>query len=302
MNLDTEMGDTASEADGTQYPRHYMVAVDFGTSFTSVAYVSYTHEHQRRELTLGQIEMVEAFPYWPHRNTPVKDVPTELWYPGPGQQPDGTNGYHGQQHEVLTQPFASNEDHDSESDSDSSSDSEHTPHPSQPPSAPVSSGATPWLYWGYGVPHQVIKAGGHFDHARRLARFKLMLDDSKCTERVRGPLEETCKRLKMMGLIETNTDLIAHYLEHLFRHTNDRLVREGYTHESNVEFVLCVPAAWESKACRRMHTAMSKAIEKSGFGSLRNKSVNNLFIVSEPEAAAAAVVDSGKAQLMVCLL
>jgi hypothetical protein len=105
----------------------------------------------------------------------------------------------------------------------------------------------------------------------------------------------------MTGLINTDTDLIAHYLEQLFRHTRDRLVRVGYTSESSVEFVLCVPAAWRGKACRQMHAAMKEAINKSGFGRLQNGSVDNLFIVSEPEAAAAAVVKAEKAQLTVTL-
>ena len=95
MATDIEMQDAATDAisDDVQDPIHFLVAVDFGTTFSSVAYVGYSHEHQRRHLTMSQIEMVDAFPYWAHRNTPVHDVPTELWYPGPGQQPDGTKRY-----------------------------------------------------------------------------------------------------------------------------------------------------------------------------------------------------------------
>ncbi|RMZ89269.1 hypothetical protein DV736_g3522, partial [Chaetothyriales sp. CBS 134916] len=87
---------------------------------------------------------------------------------------------------------------------------------------------TPWLYWGYGVRHQVVKASGQFDHSKRLSRFKLLLDESKSTKRVRAPLKETCRRLCMTGLINTDTDLIAHYLEQLFRHTRDRLVNDTF--------------------------------------------------------------------------
>jgi hypothetical protein len=309
MATDIEMQDAATDAisDDVQDPIHFLVAVDFGTTFSSVAYVGYSHEHQRRHLTMSQIEMVDAFPYWAHRNTPVHDVPTELWYPGPGQQPDGTKRYPDHQQKPLARTVMDVDNgreessSDSESDSDSNSDSEHTPRPGALPSVSTTSTATPWLYWGYGVQHQVVRASGQFDHSKRLARFKLLLDESESTRKARAPLQETCRRLSMAGLIETDTDLIAHYLEQLFRHTRDRLARVGCTPNSCVEFVLCVPAAWKGKACRRMHAAMKQAIYKSGFGRLQHGSVNNLFIVSEPEAAAAAVVKTEKAQLTVTL-
>ena len=170
----------------------FLVAVDFGTTFSSVAYVGYSHEHQRRHLTMSQIEMVDAFPYWTHRNTPVQDVPTKLWYPGPGQQPDGTKRYPNHQQKPLARTVMDADSgreessSDSESDSDSNSDSEHTPRPN-------------------GLP------------------------DSNCCLMRASPRERrgrhcktTCRRLSMAGLIETDTDLIAHYLEQLFRHTRDK--------------------------------------------------------------------------------
>ncbi|OQV02278.1 hypothetical protein CLAIMM_07504 isoform 3 [Cladophialophora immunda] len=310
MATDIPMQDAATDdviSDDAQDPIHFLVAVDFGTTFSSVAYVGYSHGHQRRHLTMSQIDMVDAFPYWPHRNTVVQDAPTELWYPSPGQQPDGSKRYTDPQQEsqvrtdmdVDKDREESSSDSDSDLDSNATSDKDHTPHPGVLPSVSTTSAPTPWLYWGYGVQHQVVKAGGQFDHSKRLARFKLLLDESESTRTVWAPLQETCRRLCMTGLINTETDLIAHYLEKLFRHTRDRLGRVGYTSESRVEFVLCVPAAWRGKACRRMHAAMKEAIYKSGFGRLQHDCVNNLFIVSEPEAAAAAVVKTEKAQLMV---
>jgi hypothetical protein len=41
-----------------------------------------------------------------------------------------------------------------------------------------------------------------------------------------------------------------------------------------------------------MQKNMERAISESGFGSVENDSVDNLFIVSEPEAAAAYVLAS----------
>jgi hypothetical protein len=65
-----------------------------------------------------------------------------------------------------------------------------------------------------------------------------------------------------------------------------------------VEFVLCVPPIWTLKASRIMQANIKRAIHESGFGSVENDSVNNLFIVSEPEAAAAHVLASTTAVLV----
>jgi hypothetical protein len=158
------------------------------------------------------------------------------------------------------------------------------------------------LFWGYGVQDQLKEADYDADHSRHLSRFKLTLDESPYTANVRNTLSETCKSLKKMRLIEDDTDVIADYLEQLFQHTKKRLIEsEGYTDASTVEFVLCVPAIWEAKASRKMQIAMGRAIKNSGLGRLQNGSINNLFLVSEPEAAAACVLASEKTRLKVLL-
>ncbi len=55
---------------------------------------------------------------------------------------------------------------------------------------------------------------------------------------------------------------------------------------------MCVPAIWEQAACRGMQTAMATALKQAQFTRVRveNNSIENLFIVSEPEAAAAYVL------------
>jgi hypothetical protein len=296
MNSDIVMFDAHLDTDDDerQLVRHFVVAVDFGTTFSSVAYVGYTHEHQRKHLDLNQIEIVDRYPDWSYSNAPIYDVPTEIWYPNPGQRQDGTNSFYTQE-----QATDSSSD-DEENESESASDSEQTMQRSKAPKIPTNTAATPPLYWGYGVQRQVQIADA-FDNSKRIARFKLLLHDGPETEKARSPLREACAVLRKVGLIKANTDIIAHYLEQLFRHTHVRLIEEGYTEESRVEFVLCVPAIWKAGACRQMHAAMSGAILKSGFGNLQNGSINNLFIVSEPEAAATAAVQSGKVHLQVRL-
>ena len=296
MSFDIEMCDpNADVGDDDREPvRHFVVAVDFGTTFSSVAYVGYTHEHQREHLDLNQIEIVDQYPDWNCSNAPVYDVPTELWYPSPGQRQDGTNSLYSQE-----QDMGSSSD-DDEDVSESDTDSEDTTPQRDTFLTLTGGGVTPPLYWGYGVQRQVEIADA-FDNSKRMARFKLLLDDSPETQKARSQLEETFAVLRKAGLVKAHTDLIAHYLEQLFKHTHVRLIEDGYTRESRVEFVLCVPAIWKARACRQMHTAMSEAIQKSGFGDLQNGSIDNLFIVSEPEAAATAAVQSDRVQLQVSL-
>jgi hypothetical protein len=66
----------------------------------------------------------------------------------------------------------------------------------------------------------------------------------------------------------------------------------GFDDSYSKEIVLCVPAIWTQKACRDMQTAMARAMGQARFEGVdvRNNSIENLFIVSEPEAAAAYVL------------
>lgn len=130
---------------------------------------------------------------------------------------------------------------------------------------------------------------------RVVARSKLMLDTSLHTKVVRDKLRATLDILKGDKWIKEDHDVIAHFLTSVFEHTKDQLqLTHQFGPTSKIEFVLCVPVNWSQKACRLMQTAMETAIRKSGIYNLPTDSVDNLFIVSEPEAAATAVLVSTK--------
>lgn len=300
MDPDTLMPDSDADADATPNTRHFVVAVDFGTTFSSVAYVGYTHPNQRRRAGLQQIEIVDRYPDHPYGNFTCHDVPTEIWYSQRTARPihPDRSDFEDQ---TLADDISSEDDDDDASDTEASS--EGTSEPDQLSSVLLNGDNKPAsLFWGYGVQDQLKEADYDADHSRRLSRFKLMLDESPHTAKVRNTLSETCKTLKKMRLIEEDTNIIADYLEQLFQHTKKRLIEsEGYTDTSTVEFVLCVPAVWKSKASRKMQAAMGRAITNSGLGKLQNGSVDNLFLVSEPEAAAACVLASEKTRLKVLL-
>jgi len=288
-----------SDADDRPETRHFVIAVDFGTTFSSVAYVGYTHPSLRRRIGFQQLEIVDRYPDHPYGSLTCHDVPTELWYSQRIARP-----LRREKDALEHQPLGDDDDDtDDTDDTDDETSSEDTPPPNQQSFARVNgdSNATS-LRWGYGVQDQLKEADHDGDLSRHLARFKLLLDDSAHTANVRSTLGETCKALTKMGFIKQDTDIIADYLEQLFHHTKKRLIgSEGYTDASTVEFVLCVPAIWKAKACRQMQVAMATAITNSGLGQLQNGSVDNLFLVSEPEAAAACLLASEKTRLQVRL-
>lgn len=298
MDQDILMG--GFEADAGSDTRHFVVAVDFGTTFSSVAYVGYTHESQRRRLGYRQVEIVDRWPDHPYGNFTCHDVPTELWYSQRKARPFSL-----ERSALERQPLRNDASSEEEDDDDEGSDSEESARDRVVPDqhlAILSNGDShpSSLFWGYGVQDQLKEGDYETDHLRHLTRFKLILDDSLWTAKVRDNLSPSLKTLKYMRLIEHDTDIIADYMEQLFRHTKKRLAEsDGYTDASTVEFVLCVPAIWKSKASRQMQVAMGRAIANSGFGRLQNGSVDNLFLVSEPEAAAACVLASEKTRLKV---
>ena len=291
MDPDTPMQDS----DDT---RHFVIAIDFGTTFSSVAYVGYSNASQRPRIGLQQIEIVDRYPYNPYGNFPCHDVPTELWYsqrisrPVPhsrdtvDRQPAEDDGSSG---EIDHQGF------------NIGSASQGTPesnHPSSTTSHAENRRAS--LFWGYGVQDQLLEADYNTDHSRHLSRFKLILDESKHTKTVRDGLSKSCSILKKMLLIDKDTDLIADYLAQLLQHTKKRLIdSEGYTDTSTVEFVLCVPAVWKGEAIRQMEIALTTAVANTGLGKLQHGSIDNIFIVSEPEGAAACVLAREKTRLKV---
>jgi hypothetical protein len=80
-------------------------------------------------------------------------------------------------------------------------------------------------------------------------------------------------------------DVITDFLVKIFEHTKNELAREeGYTENCAVEFVVTVPTIWSQKSSRILQKCVEAAIQVTKFGALANGSVDNLFIIPEPEA------------------
>ena len=293
---DVEMAEAGPATEGLS--SRLIVAFDFGTTFSSVAYARVSDRIPRDTVGITDVRCIARYPddrappgvtfTW----EPREDVPTELWYSlplSPKQRQSGHQSMHisGEQsmNEDPTSSDASSEISClSPEDADNLENEQENTREDRGRSAP--------LFWGFGVQKQLKNIDIPKDGTRRLTAFKLMLDEkSEATEDIRAELSIILKNLKKSRLIKQNTDVISDYLEQLFRHTKDELRRLGeYSAKVPVEFVLCVPAACPSRACRIMQAAMNAAAKRSELGGLVDGSLDNLFIVSEPEAAAACVL------------
>jgi hypothetical protein len=117
-----------------------------------------------------------------------------------------------------------------------------------------------------------------------------MLENRDETKEVRETLQPILKKLRKSKIIADDEDVISEYLYQLLKHTRAQLQEAQILDRSTtVEFVLCVPAVWSTTACLTMQAAMGNAVQRSGFLNLKEEPFD-LFIVSEPEAAAAWVL------------
>ncbi|KAJ9610003.1 hypothetical protein H2200_006333 [Cladophialophora chaetospira] len=276
--------------DQTQTPsdRKFIVAVDFGTTTSSIAFLCVDQDTPEELIPPQRIQCIDHYPDTPPGVTASAHVdnttvPTELWYEvKPTTKKDKNAGAT----MLGTEPddgYDSPLDDGAHAPALSSSDHEQDPSPSNQtaPSrkAPI---------WGYGAQQKAAIPDTIDTKPIHMARFKLLLDESPNVEDLRHQPQVNLKALKFARIVGGPVDPIADYLEALFKHTRGRLINfHGLQDNDPVQFVLCVPTTWTEKACRVMQDAMMRAIKASQLGRLENGGIKDLFIVSEPEAAAA---------------
>lgn len=261
-----------------------IIATDFGTTFSSVAYA------RRGEGLLPVVKIIDNYPNDPSytQGHPSKQVPTENWYPNQLKFEEESGRITPIQ-EYIPREISEENLYDAESDdgrdiaNGRGSDEEPALDQTTPPPKLRS------FVWGYGIQAE-ISEDMDYTKFNRIARSKLLLDKSHHTAKVRNDLEPILRRLKRKKVIIENEDVIADYLARLFTHTKTQLEKEeGLLDATLIEHVLTVPAIWTADACRKMQRAMAIAIEQSNLGT-----VDNLFLVSEPEAAATYVLSQCK--------
>lgn len=152
--------------------------------------------------------------------------------------------------------------------------------------------------WGYQALYQQFAADPARDEVRHIARPKLMLVSSEYTRADRERLRPQLDSLISGGFIRKFKhkktqdprdvqDVITDFMIEVFKHTKLQLTENaGYTPACPVSFVLTVPVIWCPRSSRVLQYAVEAAIGATGFGTLNHGSVDNIFIINEPEAAA----------------
>ncbi|KAF7957362.1 hypothetical protein EAE96_002947 [Botrytis aclada] len=236
-----------------------IISTDFGTTFSCVAFAS----------TKDDIRVVRGFATDPMsiNKRPRLDVPTESWYPTKAKLEELAMMINADMDEPMLR-------FDDEDDSDVDAQDQSSSKPKT-------------MFWGYEVQDKLSEPDLDKKQYNCIMRSKLLLDTSYETEKIREELKPVLKKLKAKKYIKADEDVIAQYLEQLFLHAKRYLKDILRLKDTTiVEHVLCVPVIWSPGACRKMQKAMEIAIQKSDLGS-----INNLFLVSEPEAAAAYVLE-----------
>ncbi|KAK9600490.1 hypothetical protein V6Z92_000566 [Aspergillus fumigatus] len=218
--------------DEGQQPRQFIVAVDFGTTSSAVAYTALRPGEDRTMVDIHQISSIS-------------------WYPGSGEKERGLTT------EVPTETCYPLNARPRQADSAEAMDVD----------PPARSGAN-------------LSLG-------------LLLDKTDYTRELREQLQATAENLAELGIINDSMDLIVDFLSHLLAHTKAQLISlHMFNDNDSVEWVLCVPVVWRRRAVRKMQDALIEASRRSLFGRTISNSVENLYIVSKPEAAAAHVLAS----------
>ncbi|KAK4442553.1 hypothetical protein QBC34DRAFT_23733 [Podospora aff. communis PSN243] len=278
--------------------KRLIVAVDFGTTFSAVAYAALEEGEDASDLDPSRIHTVQNHP----DDTNVSglddqmrsEVPTEVIYPLDRHFRKKAGLYAGGNDIRM----------DDEADPETpfgdapfgmhgglAAFGNHSMYDADPMSIEEE---TTTFRWGYEAHEAWGRSAAHTDpNSKPLARFKLLLDSTERTEAIRMRLNETLTELKRRKVIKHPLDVIVDFLTCLLRHAKTEIQNAGYDESYKREMVMCVPAIWTQKACRDMQSAMAKAMMLAGFPGVdaEDNIIENLFIVSEPEAAAAFVLE-----------
>ncbi|KAF4977312.1 hypothetical protein FZEAL_6135 [Fusarium zealandicum] len=280
-------------------PKRLIIAVDFGTTYSAVSYVAVPQGYPPELVDFRSIRSIQDFPdcrnFIPSDQM-VDEVPTEVLYPlNPRfRDMEGSNAvdqYGDNDFQDGTQA------HTFESNFGISTERRVSPTGNMDIEA-----LKDRFRWGYEVHGRWALPETYSNNANQpLSRFKLLLDNRPATEPLRQSLRETLRTLQTRKILEGSVRdaqvyVIADFLTHLLKHTKSQLQKEGFDESYRKEIVLCVPAIWTQKACRDMQTSMAIAMQRASFQGvdLQNNSIENLFIVSEPEAAAAKVLTENR--------
>ncbi|KAF5535802.1 Hsp70 chaperone protein [Fusarium mexicanum] len=270
--------DLLDEDRGDPFPKRLIVAVDLGTTYSAVSYVNVPQGYPSDSVDPRSIRSIGNYPdTWHYTDDPMgTEVPTEVIYP-------------------LDRHFRDHFNLDNPEDQLKIGNSVEMPVPDADGDISMLLGGSQGFRWGYQVHEVWNRPSTHSNTANKpLSRFKLLLDNSPMAESVERDVRQTINTLKRQNIIRGPLHVIADFLTYLLRHTRSELYQQGFDDSYEKEMILCVPARWTQKACRDMQACLAVAMKRAKFtrADLQNNSIDNLFIVSEPEAAAAHMLST----------
>jgi hypothetical protein len=299
-------------------PKKFVVATDFGTTFTSNSYYVIEKEGLEHLARASDIKTVKNWPDAPHEG--VEQVPTESWYsPVPMKRKalkDNEQFDAPKSKSIRIRIVESEDDEGDENDNEVPGEGEGTsiPTPSEEriESQSYAETQSTEYFWGWSVAQQRYEQCLSRDEWLLVRRSKLMMLSTAYTEGHRKDLRRQIAQLIKRGIIRKYgkrsrpdtrdvRDVITDFLIKIFEHTKTYLAREeGYTKDCPVQFVITVPAIWSQQASRILQFCVEAAIQATEFGSLTNGSVDNLFLIAEPEAGLTWLLQNTIAMVVCC--
>lgn len=158
-------------------------------------------------------------------------------------------------------------------------------------------------HWGYEARRHLKHAhstGASLNASNRLIRLtKLILENPGPVLGANDALSEVKETLGHLG--KTVRDVITDYLTEIFCYTKQHLKdHEAFRETSPVEFSLATPAGWAMRTSWSMQEIVREAAVRASL--CQPSEALDLFIINEPEAAAAFALDVmvGTKRLQVC--
>jgi hypothetical protein len=282
--------------------KKFVVGTDYGTTFTSVSYYAMETMGQEHLTRASDIKTIKNWPDAPHDGD--EQVPTESWYSpvpmkreklkdnkqfdAPKSKPSNT--------QILEEEYDDEDENDDQVLGSGERRSTPAANEERIESWSFDEPQSMEFFWGYSVAQQRYERCLTRDQKLLVQRPKLMMLNTAYTEGDRQDLRRQINLLIHRGIIRKYgkrcepdvrdiRDVITDFLIKVFEHTKNYLAREeGYTKECPVEFVVTVPTIWSQEASRILQFCMEAAIKTTEFGRLKNGSVDNLFLIPEPEA------------------
>lgn len=157
------------------------------------------------------------------------------------------------------------------------------------------------ILWGYQVLEETMQVTSHSGNGDTLLYgFKTFMDRVYNDETPRHHVIETLTQLgennpgRKIEVHEMLLLVTIDFLNKILKHAKNQIMQKRFNITSS-EIVICVPVIWSQRALRNMQTCMSIATKLAGFPGIKHEDdcIGNIFIVSEPEAAATWLLAQG---------